>query len=207
MRLAGLDIATRTGLTVVRDGAFRASSFKPRAEQTEGLKKGKLDFAYEGRLFHEFRGWLHGQLVENEITDVGIEEPLRSDVPMKKATIDTSAGFFGQAITYGDSSNTNMATVFRLYGLQAHALEICARLSIAVHMFPQQTWRSEFMGVTRAPTSVPKDKRSKWLKDKAREVCALHGIEVVNADQGDSAGIAWVLKNRLYPDQRGLFAR
>ena len=200
-KIGAMDIATTTGLCFCDGEKFEAIAFRPSEKRPFGLKKGEIDFAYEGRLFSNFRNYARSWLVENQITDLGIERPLQSNVTIKKPIYDTSSKWAGTAVTYKEVGGTTMATIFRIYGLVAAAVETCARLGVTVHMISQGEWRSAFLGVTRAPRGT-KD-GTIWLKNKTIDQCRLIGLNDLTADMADSVGICWTLRARLNPRLAG----
>lgn len=125
MRIAGLDVATKTGLCVM-DGErlVHVEAFRP---------KGKED----PEIFHGFRTWLRPLLIAHQVEHVAMEEPLRSD--LKRRNADGT-----------EEAMTNMRTYLRLYGLRAHVVEICAALNIPCLEVNQSTWRKAFIGNGRA---------------------------------------------------------
>lgn len=195
MSIAGLDIASTTGITIFREGVWRASSFHAREKRPKDLKVGAIDYAYEGRVFHAFEDHLRSILTAEKVTDVGIEKPLQSNVTFKRPIINQQAAFAGQAIVYEEAGGTTMATIFRIYPLVGHALSLCSRLNIAVHMISQAAWRTSFGVPTKAPRGTSNS--SAWLKAKARERCDELQIVVSNNDQADSAGVCWALAIEL----------
>lgn len=199
--IGALDIATTTGLCTVEGEAFFPTAFRSGEKRPFGLKKGEIDFAFEGRIFRQFRDHIRTWIVENGITDLGIERPLQSNVTIKKPIYDTSSKWAGTAVTYKEVGGTTMGTIFRIYGLVAAAVEISARLGVSVHMISQGEWRSAFLGVTRAPKGT-KD-GTIWLKNKAIDQCRLIGLNDLTADMADSVGICWTLRAKLNPRLAG----
>src|SRR5690606_29454163 len=142
----------------------------------------------EGRIAWEFRNHLLAFLVSEEIEAVAIEQPLNTNQRRKKLVHDHGAEWAGVK-RYEETGVTTMATIFRLYSLVSHAVEICSRLNIPLYMVRPDDWRTAFMGVNRAPKGCA-DSRA-WLKERARQQCVRLGIEVKNADQTDAVGVCW----------------
>ena len=202
MRLCGLDIATTTGAGLIIGDEVRALSFRPKEKRPFGLERGKIDFAYEGRVAREFRDWLRPLLVAEAIEVVGIEQPLPPNVTYRKPIVDLDTKWAGTAIRYEEKGGTTMGTIFRIYSLVSEACELCARMNIPVHVFSQDAWRKSFLGFSKAPKGTTDG--SAWLKAQAKAQCARLGIEVKNADAADAVGVAWHLRGMLSP--AGLFA-
>lgn len=195
--LGGLDIATTTGLSRCVGDVITSSSFRPSAKRPAGLKPGEVDFRHEAKVVREFRDHLRTWLIDSGIQAVAIEKPLVPNLTIKKPIIDAQPNFGGQAIRYESKGGTTFGTIFRIYALVGCALEVCDRLSIQIYVVPQQSWRSSFMGVTRAPKGT--ENGSAWLKGKSKETCERLGIVIANADQADAAGIVFWLRAYLNP--------
>lgn len=121
MRLAGMDIATKSGLAVMDgDKLIHVEAFRPAGKE-------------DAEIFHGFRNWLRPMLIAHEVEHVAIEEPLRSDLRRRNA--DGS-----------EEALTNMRTYLRLYGLRAHAIEIFQALNIPWAEVNQSSWRKAFLG-------------------------------------------------------------
>lgn len=158
--IAGLDLATTSGIAVMdNDKLIHAEAFRP---------KGKSD----PEIFHGFRVHLRALLVSFKVEYVGIEEPLRSDLTRKEKD--------GSAVPI-----SNMKTFLRLYGIRAHALEICHALNIDHTEFNQSTWRKAFLGNGRAD------------KDMALAQCKLMRWPVTSKDCAEACGVAWALAGHL----------
>lgn len=195
MVLGALDIATTTGLAIARGEVITAQSFRPRAQRPDGLKPGEVDFTHEGRVAREFRDHLLAWLRAEEVDVVGIEKPLVPNISYKKPIVDTTASWAGQAITYEEKGATTFGTIFRIYALVGQAVELCARLNIPVYPVPQQTWRSAFIGVTRAPKGTSNG--TAWLKAQAKTQCERLGIKIANTDQADAVGVVFWLRGHI----------
>ena len=121
MILAGMDIATRSGLAIFDgDKPLHIESFRP---------PGKEDH----EIFHGFRIHLRAMLIAYRVEHMAIEEPLRTD--LKRRNADGT-----------EDAITNMKTYLRLYGLRAHAIEIAHSLNIGCDEVNQATWRKAFLG-------------------------------------------------------------
>ena len=197
MILGGLDLATKSGLAVCRNGAITASTFRASAKRPFGLKPSEVDFGHEGRVAREFRDHLRAWFITEGIEAVAIEKPLAPNISVNKPIIDNQASFGGQAVKYLKTGGTNFGTIYRIYVLSGHAVELCERLGIELHVVAQQTWRSAFLGVTRAPRGTANG--TAWLKNKAKETCEREGIAIANADEADAVGIVHWLKAYLNP--------
>jgi hypothetical protein len=121
MIVAGLDVATRTGLAIF-DGEklIHVEAFRPAGKE-------------DPEIFHGFRVWLRAILVAHEVQHAAMEEPLRSD--LKRREPDGT-----------ETALTNMRTYLRLYGLRGHVREICYALNIPCEEVNQSSWRKAFLG-------------------------------------------------------------
>lgn len=158
--LCGMDIATRSGFAILEgDRLLHAEAFRP---------KGKTD----AEIFHGFRVHLRALLVSFAVEHAAIEEPLRSDLTR----------------TEKDGSKvpiSNMSTFLRIYGLRAHAIEVCHALNIDCCEINQSSWRKAFLGNGRAD------------KDMALAQCKLMRWPVETKDAAEACGVAWALAGQL----------
>lgn len=126
MRLAGLDIATCTGLALMEgDNLVHAESYKATGDN-------------DGEIFLKFENWLKGKLSNHGVKHVAIEQPLRTNITYRNK------------VTGEEEAISNMRTYLRLYGLRAVALKVCAELNLpAPEEVNQATWRKAFLGNAR----------------------------------------------------------
>lgn len=177
-RLIGLDLATKTGWGVWDNGAIECGSFT--------LPKGE-----PGERFYAFRQWLYALCVNRRIECAAIEQPLQSDIVFQET----------KKTVYGyekfKSKATNMQTLLLAYGLRAEALSVFASLNIPSYEANQASWRSKFIGTSRAPDTVPAGDRSKWFKKQARKACEDKNIEAPNDDAAEGVGVVEWLSGEL----------
>jgi hypothetical protein len=197
LKIAGIDVATNSGLAICDGDVFRAESFRPSAKRPFDLDRGEVDFQHEGKMVREFRDHLRAWLVANEIEAVAMERPLQSNVSFKKPVVDMAANFAGQAIKYEQKGGTTFNVIFRLYALAGAACETCERLNIPLYVVNNKTWRSSFFGAKSPPKGC--DNASKWWKQQSMLQCHRLGIDVRNGDQADAIGLAWHLRGHLNP--------
>lgn len=152
MIIAGLDVATRTGLCILDgDKLVHVESFRPAGKE-------------DPEIFHGFRQWLRSMLVAHNVENAAMEEPLRSD--LKRRNADGT-----------EEAMTNMRTYLRIYGLRAHVREVCFALNIDCVEVNQSSWRKAFLGNGRADKdmAVAQCKLLRWPvpnKDAA-EACGV----------------------------------
>jgi hypothetical protein len=180
MRLAGLDSALRKSGAAVMDGDrfLHAEAFTARGKS-------------HGEAFHEFRTWWRGFLLSNEVERAAVEEPLRSDLTK------TNAALVDGAVIKTKVPITTMKILLGLYGVRAHAIEVCAGLNIPVVEVNNQEWRDVIHGQRRAPKGTTNS--SEWWKSKAMERCAQLGWSVPSKDAAEAALIAEWLRISLSP--------
>jgi hypothetical protein len=196
MNIAGLDLATTSGLTALKnagtkDGVYEATTFKASVKKKPLEKdddKG-LDAMREGEIARKFADFLEVWLIENQIGYVAIEAPLPSNPTRKKRTIDRSSEWAGQAIRYEEVAGTSFAAIFRIYGLEMIAVMICNRLNIPVLFLAQGKWRRDFLGNGRPQNP----------KKEAKKACERLGITVSSLDAAESVGVCWCLNQILNP--------
>lgn len=160
MIICGMDIATRSGLCIMNgDKLVHVESFRPAGKE-------------DPEIFHGFRNWMRPMLVSHGVEHVAIEEPLRSDLKRREAD-------------GTETALTNMRTYLRLYGLRAHAKEICHALNIPCEEVNQSSWRKAFLGNGRGD------------KDMAMAQCKLLRWPVPNKDAAEACGVAWWLAGHI----------
>jgi hypothetical protein len=165
MIVAGFDIASTTGCAVL-DGTkvLHCEAFRP---------PGKED----AEIFSGFRQWIRVLLVAHEVAEVAVEQPLPTNIEVADDRANAKPGEKRNPIT--------MKTYLRLYGLRAHAIEVCHALNVPCREIHQATWRKAFTGNGRA---------------SKEETLALAQRLVPNLKSKDSAeavGIAWALNGEL----------
>ena len=118
---------------------------------------------FEGRKpLADFRVWLNAEIVQHRVETLAIEGIF---VGMNSQSALTLALMHGVAHEVGQSRNLRIMVV------------------------TQSEWRKHFFGAYSVPKGLTKDKRSRWLKNKAKQMCERKGWYVQNADQADAAGI------------------
>jgi len=124
-----------------------------------------------------FSDWLNGIIGKYEITDLAVEPP----VPIHGAT--------------------NIDTTVWLQGCYLRVHEIVARRRLNLWPVAEVTWRSHFLGVTRAPKTITdKNKRRVWLKRRCVDECRARGYEPKNDNAADALAILDTIRCRLDPD-------
>ena len=163
--VAGFDIATSTGVAVL-DGArvVHVESFRATGET-------------EGAVFRSFRKFFHTTLTKYEVRQVGIEQALVTDIKSPDHRPNSKPGDTRNPVT--------MKTYLRLYGLRAHAVEICERLGLPVVEIHQSTWRKAFTGNGRA------------TKDDVLALAQQIVPGLRSKDSSDALGVAWALNGHI----------
>lgn len=126
----------------------------------------KFKAADLGERATEFSDWLASIVTAHGITDIGVEPP----VPVM-------------------TGNTNIETETWLKGAFLRVLEISHRRRLNVWRVHESSWRSHFLGVTRAPKDVGKTKRRQWLKRACIEECRARGFDPKDDNAADALGI------------------
>lgn len=158
--LCGLDLATTSGISIMEnDRLLHVEAFRP---------KGKDD----DEIFDGFRTHLRPLLVSFAVEYLALEEPLRSDLTRKEKD--------GSVVPI-----SNMRTFLRLYGLRAHAIQICRSLNIEWHEVNQSSWRKAFL------------RNGRGDKDMAMAQCKLMRWAVPNKDAAEACGVVWWLSGHL----------
>lgn len=182
--IGGLDSATTSGLAVMDGDRLQcAYAFKAEGEN-------------EGALFSSYRSWLTEMLCEYKVEHLAIEAPL----PTNRGTFQVKTkvnDIFGASIKKVAMPMSSQATWLRLYGLRAHALQICEELGIQWTEINVREWRGAIYGTRNAPKGV-KD-ASGWWKQKALDRCRLLGWEVSSKDAAEACAIADYMRVKLNP--------
>jgi hypothetical protein len=190
MIVAGLDLATKSGLAVIDGDRIVTTTWKaPKSGRLLGdAKDGSIDPIHSGQIGRAFEDFLRAWLVEHKVEHVAVEMPLRSNAQRTVTTV-KDRGFAGQSVVKEKQALTTMSTIYRLYGLNFLALAVCARLNIPAELVNQSEWRKAFLG-----SGSPKD-----AKDAAVAQCRRLNIEIASVDAAEAVGIAWWLRGHLVP--------
>lgn len=188
MILIGLDQALRNSGAAVLDGDrfVLAEAFHARGQG-------------QGLAFHEFREWWIGFLEKHRPDWVAIEEPLRSDMQRTQLNYRPNDAF-GQSVVKTKVPLTNMQTLLGLYGIRAHAIEVCEALRIQYAEVNNQEWRAVIHGTRKAPKGTTNS--SEWWKATALTRCRQLGWAVPSKDAAEAALIAEWLRISLTPAGR-----
>jgi len=171
MRVAGLDIATTTGLAILEGDKLLFWQ----AHRSQGRT--------EGHVFCDFEDWLTAVLREWDVGHVGFEESLPTNIIAKRAVVDKR----GRESVQAFNPVTN-STYQRLHGLRAIAQKVCARREITVDAIHQSTWRKAFLGTGRPAGDT---------KVAALERCRVLGWDVKSKDAAEACGVAFCAQGRL----------
>lgn len=174
MIVCGLDLATRSGIAVL-DGTrlVHGEAFRPRGDN-------------DAEIFHGFRVHFRSLLVAYDVKHVAAEQPLPTNIQVADKKADERTG------TAGAMRNpVTMATYLRIYGIFAHASEICHALNIPFGVVHQATWRKAFLGNGHAD------------KDMAVAQCRLLGLNLKSKDLAEAVGVAWWLNGILAQPRLG----
>ncbi|WP_150524005.1 hypothetical protein [Roseibium sediminis] len=175
MRVAGLDIATRSGWCIATGSTYQTGLF-------DASKVGKRKVSCDAERNHNFRQWLRTLLITNEVQHVAIERRAVSN--MKKKVRDELTGNMVERVV------TNDATAATLAYLNNCAQEVCFALNIRFEIVAVQSWRKDFLGGQKPGPGED------W-KDVAKRVCQMMQIEARSKDAAEAAGIAFWLQTQL----------
>lgn len=165
MVIAGFDLASTSGCAIL-DGTkvVHVEAHRP---------VGKED----AELFHNFRIWFRSMLIAHDVQEVAIEQPLVTNIAAPDTRPNAKPGQTRNPVT--------MATYLRLYGIRAHAIEICAALNINCREVHQATWRKSFNGNGRA------------TKEDSLALARRLVPGLKSKDAGEAVGVAWWLNGEL----------
>jgi hypothetical protein len=126
MVLAGLDVATTTGITILDGDRLVLCG----------------EFHFEGKtsglIFRHCRKSIYNLFEKYEVKQVAAEQPLRTDIDLP--------GKPNEDGTEGEKTRPPMKTFQRIYGLNAICEEVCAALGIGHRYVNQGKWRKAFTG-------------------------------------------------------------
>lgn len=165
MIIAGFDIATTTGAAFMSgDKIIHAEAHRP---------NGTTD----AEIFNGFRVWFRATLIAQDVKHVAIEQPLVTDIRAPDKRDNAVPGETRNPVT--------MKTYLRLYGLRAHAVEICKALNIPCEEVHQSSWRKSFTGNGKA-------KKEETLALAKQLVPGLK-----SKDAAEAIGVVWHLSGML----------
>jgi len=186
--LAGFDLATTSGAAVLcGDRLLHAEAFRPRGNS-------------DPEVFCQFRHWFAGFIDKWAVEHVAIEQPLRTDLSKAETHIEEDA--HGSHAVRTHKQIGTMRTFLRLYGLRAHAVEICHWRRIECREVNNRTWRSKVYGKVSPPASC--SDRSGWWKQTALDRCRDLRWPVTQKDAAESALIAEYLRIKLKEERLGI---
>lgn len=178
----GLDTGTTSGCGVLRGDQLIYAG----AHHSEGDD--------DGQIFTSFRVWLLAMLTRFQPDEVAIEEPLRTDLTKPQQEV-----IKGETVTVMKPFAT-MRTFLRLYGLRAHAVQICgsARLQadrkkaglapLRYREVNNKSWRSVVYSGAQPPKGT--SNTSEWWKQLALAQCRMLRWPIESKDAAEAAMIA-----------------
>lgn len=192
MIVAGLDTGTTSGICILAgDRYVHAEAFRP---------KGETDAA----IFGGFRVWWRAMLVAHEVEEAAIEEPLRTDLFKTEFQPGRRDAIGDNPIRVKKPIGT-MRTFLRLYGIRAHAIQVCESLNIPCREVNNKVWRSKVYGGQQPPKGT-KD-TSAWWKSHALDRCKTLGWPIKSKDAAEGAMIAEYLRVALKEERLGISQR
>lgn len=168
--VAGFDLATTSGCAVLCGPAvWHIEAFR---------SPGHTDAV----VFRNFRRWFRGILTTHKVDRVAIEQPLVTNITAPDTRPSARPGETHNPIT--------MKTYLRLYGLRAHAVELCERLGVECIEVHQASWRKSFTGNGRAS------------KDETLALAQRIVPGLKSKDAAEALGIAWFLNGQIAQQMR-----
>ena len=165
MNIAGLDVATKTGLAIMcGDKLLHAEAYRPPGKSNGEINSG-------------FRLWLMANFASYQIGYVAAEEPLVTNLKDKQ----------GKPIV-------TMATYRRIYGLFGVLEEVCASTNRPLEVVHQAVWRKSFLRSGRGDKdmALAQCKQLGWdvTSKDAAEACgvAWHLSGVLRLNRGHLPG-------------------
>lgn len=189
--IAGLDIASTTGLAFRRGDEIKAETFRLKStknilDNAKGLNAAKM-----GVSFREFEDFIISWLLDNKVSHCAIEEPLNTNFSQRrvKRAVAPEAAWAGKASVEVVEPGVTMETFFKIHGLEAMACAACMRLNIHVEFVNQATWRKTFLD----------NGRPKEPKRAAKKRCETLGIKVTSLDAAEAVGVMWWMDQKVNP--------
>ncbi len=191
----GLDTGTTSGCSVLRGDRLIFAG----AHHCEGDD--------DGAVFTSFRVWWLSMLNRFGPDEVAIEEPLRTDLTKPVQEI-----IKGEPVIVMKPIGT-MRTFLRLYGLRAHAVQICGseRLKkdrVKAGLAPlryrevnNKSWRAILYPKEQPPKGTTDT--SKWWKERALHQCRLLKWPIESKDAAEAAMIAEYLRVTIKTEMFG----
>lgn len=167
MKIAGLDVATTTGFAILDGDSYVTSG----AFRWQGDRSGEV--------FRHCRRIIYRMIEKYQITHVGVEQPLRTDIEL--------SGPRNEDGSEGPKTRPPMKTFLRIYGLCAIVEEVCEAHGVHHRYINQMTWRKAFTGNARAS------------KEDSLAYAQLIDRSVTSLDAAEAIGIAWCLRGQLDP--------
>lgn len=118
-----------------------------------------------GRFGYAFREWLGHAIEELAPSEIIYESPVMF------------------------SKTTSLQAARKLYGLAFLTELVCLDYKVPVSEANLSDIRKHFIGIVRAPLSVPKDKRRQWIKGKIIAACRERGFKVAGDDDADAIAL------------------
>lgn len=148
MVIAGLDVATRSGLAIFDDNRLlHAEAFRP---------KGKTN----GEINSGFRSWLISTFAAHGVQYVAAEEPLVTNLTDKD----------GKPLVTAQ-------TYRRIYGLAGVLEEACFSKNYPLVFVHQATWRKAFLGTGRGDKDMAVAKcKMLGYEFKSKDLCEAIGV-------------------------------
>lgn len=165
MIIAGADIATTTGIAIL-DGS--------KVVHIEAFRAKGAD---DAEIFANWRPWFRSMLIAHGVQACAIEAPLVTDLKAPDKRPNARPGETRNPVT--------MKTYLRLYGLRAHAVEICKSLNIDCRELHQSTWRKAFTGNGRA------------TKEETLALARRIYPALKSKDAAEALGVCWALNGEL----------
>ncbi len=198
MRFLGLDVSkTCTGWGLFSPDEVDAGTLRCPVKAPFGLKRGKIDAAYAGRVADWQAQELDALFVKLRPDVVGIEQPLPGNSSREVLVAEDQQASLGddrmqfQKMTKKKVGGTSYDVTHFLHGLAIGAARIASKRNIPPLYVPSQTWRSK-SGVGRAPKGAGSTSTT-WYKSRAKEICFQLGYPQKSGDAAEGLLIAYYL--------------
>jgi len=199
--LAGLDIATTTGIAIIRGDHLVFTDHRRFVDDDDND---------DGAVFYRAAKWLSEIMGRFDVTEMAVEETLRTNSTRSKMVQGPDGP---KKVSKPIGTDRTYKRLGGLRGVMLLALrdEALRRQSqgrgLSYREVNVRTWRSGVYGKCSPPKTVSDSDRSKWWKQKALAQCKLFRWDITQTDAAEAAMIAEWLRITRKQERLGFMAK